>query len=83
MISQARSRVSKFGGEQNIFRGATFLFILYVLIKNFLGTIKFGGNNKNWGEQHPRMPLRGYGHVISPAYKEHISKHFPLAINAV
>jgi len=56
MISQARSRVSKFGGEQNIFRGATFLFILYVLIKNFLGTIKFGGNNKNWGEQHPRMP---------------------------
>jgi len=42
-LSQTRSLGLKVWGAQNILRGSRLLFLLYLLIKNFLGKLKFGG----------------------------------------
>ena len=48
--SQTRSLGLKVWGAQNIFRGWRLLFLLYFLIKNFLGKTKFRGAEINlWG----------------------------------
>jgi len=55
-VSQARSQVLKFGRAKYIFKGERVSFLLCVLIKNFLGTAKFWGDQKNWGGIVPNGP---------------------------
>ena len=49
-LSQTRSQVLRFGGTKLIF-----LWKKKFFIKKFLGTTKFGGAEKNFGEL-PRIP---------------------------
>jgi len=45
-LGQTRSLGLKVWGAQNIFRGSRLPFLLYFLIKNFLGKTKFGETQK-------------------------------------
>jgi len=45
-VNQARNHVSNFAEAKYIFRGERFLFLLYVLVKKFLATTKYGVSQK-------------------------------------
>ena len=55
-LCHSRSQVLRFG-VQNKFSGGRFLFLLYVSIKDILGTTNFGGNKNNCWDIAPECPM--------------------------
>jgi len=71
VLHQARSQVIRFGGAKHLSGRQDFRFYLYVLMNNFLGTTKFGGNKK-LGDHCPRMPP-GTGLATTELQLTHVS----------
>jgi len=58
--TQARNEV----GANTFLVGARFFFLLYVLIKIFLGTTKFGETQKKLGERCLQIPFVATGLAV-------------------